>query len=512
MVVTLLGDAGIQSQLSLNCNKKAQQHVLKELLVTEKSYVVKLQCIKELYDYLQQHADPEKQKPQISITRQEFNEIFNTLNEIWGVNVAFLKDLETCVYQGRSSGDNEGQGEIDLGRLASVVRTHLPHMHIYGRFISTFEKRIELYKELYKTDEFVDLMGNFETSTQVFDDPGYIENLLIEPVQRIGRYCLLLKELMKVTTPADEGYEELRKAEKVAKETANKVNALPEVVEQSMFMHKIGWLITGFPDTYLSGTRRFISAHSVNETTHFPTFETCHKKTVLLLFNDILVIAKGVIPSELNGCNANDFISWCGRVKGGAFRFKEVVKLGKCKIGVVNNGSGCQIFYTKDDGQDTVASLTVPKSTLKDNFKRFMSKLYDAKVGLEYQNQPNCSIYRQTVDDVNVYFHVYRRNAYDMSSIKNKITLYYHSTSDIPTLSASASVEQSPYMVGFIQALPGAGGPPRFKYLVRSRIEFERENGTAQDENEGSIMEGDKVGPALGEHSMLLSHSQNVCV
>lgn len=71
-------------------------------------------------------------------------------------------------------------------------------------------------------------------------DPGFeLHSYILKPVQRLCKYPLLLKELVKTTSPQNPGYEELTLALEAMKEVAHKVNEAQRRAENVGHLHQL---------------------------------------------------------------------------------------------------------------------------------------------------------------------------------------------------------------------------------------------------------------------------------
>jgi len=88
--------------------------------------------------------------------------------------------------------------EVTLHRVISIFSKFAPYLSIYKVFVGSLGKGLELLQRLL-TDRplFLQFMNTKKTQLNGSCEP--LESLLLMPVQRIPRYVLLLKEVLKYT-------------------------------------------------------------------------------------------------------------------------------------------------------------------------------------------------------------------------------------------------------------------------------------------------------------------------
>ena len=160
------------SSLSIFANAP---QVYQELINTEKSYIKDLLLICEVF------LEPIREN--FILQTFEIVTLFANLEELIPVNQALLKDLEAAGVDG----------------VGDVFQKHADRFKVYGSYCSNqpnIRDKISEYKEQYPL--FSKLLRT------AFRNPACrkqdLESLLISPLQRLCKYPLLLKELMKYTT------------------------------------------------------------------------------------------------------------------------------------------------------------------------------------------------------------------------------------------------------------------------------------------------------------------------
>jgi hypothetical protein len=125
------------------------------------------------------------------------------LEHIFTLNTKLLADLEELL----------GQWDTSKTKIGGVFERFAPHLKMYDEFSSAYEFATKTFVVYEKTDSklrrFLD--DQSETFSNVLRG-ATIYSLLITPIQRVPRYLLLLKELVKNTSPDHVDYKDLTTA------------------------------------------------------------------------------------------------------------------------------------------------------------------------------------------------------------------------------------------------------------------------------------------------------------
>jgi len=153
-----------------------------EILTTEQSYVDNLEIMVTFF------------KKPLSIlgyvSAENLNAIFSNIEEIYSKNSEFLGIMRARI----------SRWHID----ASIGDLFVQHCHLFiahKEFVTQFSKSGDILTSC-KTGEGSTNFNTFLTIVKVLPHCGQqLSNLLIQPVQRIPRYVLLLSDLLKRTHP-----------------------------------------------------------------------------------------------------------------------------------------------------------------------------------------------------------------------------------------------------------------------------------------------------------------------
>ncbi|XP_068589898.1 rho guanine nucleotide exchange factor 25 isoform X3 [Cebidichthys violaceus] len=187
-------------------------YVLKELIETEKHYVVDLGLIVEGYmATMHSKGIPEDMKGKDKIVFGNIHQIFD-----WHKDY-FLGELEKCIAEPE--------------RLAQLFIKHERRLHMYVVYCQNKPKSEHIVSEYIET--------YFEELRQQLGHRLQLNDLLIKPVQRIMKYQLLLKDFLKYYTKAGMDTEELEKAVEVMCFVPKRCNDMMNVGRLQGFEGKI---------------------------------------------------------------------------------------------------------------------------------------------------------------------------------------------------------------------------------------------------------------------------------
>ena len=167
--------------------------------------------------------------------------------------------------------------------IPSLFRVQIPFFKVYQDYFNNYESGCETIEKLSKKKE----VSNFLKQCEKVADGHQLSYLLIMPVQRIPRYSLLLKELIKYSEAAHPDYSDLRKAAKQLDDFTNTINEGVRATEASKKLAEIAddtKRYIGFK-TLVARNRKLIYDSDV-------TVKMANKEfTWMLLFNDRLAFA-----------------------------------------------------------------------------------------------------------------------------------------------------------------------------------------------------------------------------
>ncbi|KAL6067253.1 RHO1 GDP-GTP exchange protein 2 [Balamuthia mandrillaris] len=257
------GDIAPETLLhTLSADERKRQDVIFELIETEKQYVQDLNILIEVY------LKPIQERQLLS--RQEIGVIFSNIEAIHrDVNKGLLEELLARQKE-----------HIAIRKIGDLFSDRGVLFKLYAVYCSNQPIIADKLKEY--TEKHPDFNGFLDST---FTRPEcrllHIDSFLIAPLQRICKYPLLLKELLKYTPKEHEDYEDLSNALVKIKEVVELVNERTRQVEN--VAQKLN-LVTSTRSLVREGEALQLS-RKANEKDKKELKHLC-------LFNDLLLMSK----------------------------------------------------------------------------------------------------------------------------------------------------------------------------------------------------------------------------
>eukprot|EP00005_Dracoamoeba_jomungandri_P004339 CAMPEP_0174258880 /NCGR_PEP_ID=MMETSP0439-20130205/7796_1 /TAXON_ID=0 /ORGANISM="Stereomyxa ramosa, Strain Chinc5" /LENGTH=348 /DNA_ID=CAMNT_0015342555 /DNA_START=260 /DNA_END=1303 /DNA_ORIENTATION=- len=158
--------------------KQKKQMITEELLSTEKSYIEGLSVVVNILATVRTKG---------MLSDEDIKIIFRNIESIYHTHQDFYKELVAVNKRG--------------GGLTVCVRRFVPFMKIYTSYIDTFDYANQRLSEIRQNSKY-SKFNNF--LKEVEEDPinAPLPFYLIQPVQRLPRYELMLKELLGCYPPS----------------------------------------------------------------------------------------------------------------------------------------------------------------------------------------------------------------------------------------------------------------------------------------------------------------------
>jgi hypothetical protein len=244
-------------------------NVINEIIMTEETYIGKLSLLmSEFVTPLTQMAE----KGELKQSKEDIKGLFKGIGAIYAFHQSFYEKL-------KKAGPNQ------IGR---VFKDCAQFFKMYTDYVNEFDGRSELISK-FKKDESkkkVDRFSGFLREKRKANVEE-LQSLMITPVQRIPRYLLLLRELIKYT---DESavMTELQEAYDVVERSCQHVNLSKKDVESSAKMSVLQSLIMGYPEDLIKPGRKLLREDELLRKVSIANIK--HKKpTLVYLFNDMLL-------------------------------------------------------------------------------------------------------------------------------------------------------------------------------------------------------------------------------
>nr|XP_020455651.1 phosphatidylinositol 3,4,5-trisphosphate-dependent Rac exchanger 2 protein [Monopterus albus] len=249
--------------------------VLNELLKTERDYVGTLEFLSVFLHRLNQYAAAKIDK---NITEEMVKVLFSNIEEILAVHKDFLSMVEELLQP-----DPHAQHEI--GRCFLHFRSHF---QIYDEYCGNHEKAQRLLLELNKIRSVRTCLLNCMLLGGRKNTEVPLEGYLVAPIQRICKYPLLLRELLKRTPKKHSDYALVQESLQVMKAVCSNINEAKRQMEKLEILeewqsHIEGWEGSNITDTctemLMQGALLKISAGNIQE-------------RIFFLFDKLLVYCK----------------------------------------------------------------------------------------------------------------------------------------------------------------------------------------------------------------------------
>uniref|UniRef100_A0A8C3U948 Rho guanine nucleotide exchange factor 17 n=1 Tax=Catharus ustulatus TaxID=91951 RepID=A0A8C3U948_CATUS len=258
-------DIGDAAGAACGAEPDMRKHVIMTLLDTEQSYVESLRTL------MQGYMKPLKQ-PENSLLCDPslVDEIFDQIPELLEHHEQFLEQIHDCVQNWH---EKQKVGDLLVQSFSKDVL-----VNIYSAYIDNFlnaKDAVRIAKEARPA-----FMKFLEQSMRENKEKQALSDLMIKPVQRIPRYELLVKDLLKHTPEDHPDHPFLIDAQRNIKQVAERINkgmkSAEEVERNARIVQEIESHIEGMEDLQ-APLRRFLRQ------------EMWEKDRSFFLFSDLLV-------------------------------------------------------------------------------------------------------------------------------------------------------------------------------------------------------------------------------
>ncbi|ESO89239.1 hypothetical protein LOTGIDRAFT_106084, partial [Lottia gigantea] len=270
---------------NLSPTEKNRQNYIQELINTEQTYIDDISFVREVF-----------QKPLVAanvITEEESQQLFVNLQDLIISSTKLIKAL-------RVRKKMSGKGKA-IHMIGDILCENLPHMTPYVRFCSCQLTAAALLQ--HKFDNFPAFN---EAHRQCLQDPRTknmpLSSFLLKPMQRITKYPLMIKQILKYTPEDHADYQNLVDALSRAEELCSQVN---EGVREKDNSDQLEWIqkhvhcdnipekITFNSVTNSVGPRKLLHSSLLYKV-------KSNKELMGFLFNDFLLLTQ---PSKSLGNN-----------------------------------------------------------------------------------------------------------------------------------------------------------------------------------------------------------------
>ncbi|TPX38315.1 hypothetical protein SmJEL517_g00307 [Synchytrium microbalum] len=263
-----MGGEEVIAKLNLSKSERQRQEVIYEVIQTEKDYVEDLDIVAEIY--IKALRKNKLLRP------KDLAVIFSNIEMLLPMNQELLKLLE----------ERQAQNHV-VDRVGDIFIRVCDYMKMYTMYCSNYPYalvKLQALRHSKAVQKFLDQCQAMPESRHL-----NLATYLIKPVQRICKYPLLLRELIKSTDPENPDYEICQQA-LIKVETV--VTIVNEGARQAEGVHKMLELQNRFttkqnivaPNRTLVRTGMLDMVSASGE----------RKQRNIYLFTDMLMVAKGV--------------------------------------------------------------------------------------------------------------------------------------------------------------------------------------------------------------------------
>lgn len=248
--------------------REMRKRIATEILNTEKTYVSSLQVIFDEFVMPLKKADQEGHS---ILSRDEIMDIFN----YWEV----LLNCHNKLYKLLDDRMKEWEDRPEVGDIFSEQTSFIK---LYKHYVNNYDKSYMTYKRCKENKkEFKEFLEKYEPQLGSLG----LQAFLILPVQRIPRYVLLLKDLLKYTVPGHSDYENLQAALIIMKDLADYIDANKNDADEVTKISDLQQRIYGAPNGFelVQPKRRLIREGILYNK---------RDKMQSYLFNDVLLCCK----------------------------------------------------------------------------------------------------------------------------------------------------------------------------------------------------------------------------
>ncbi|RXW25312.1 hypothetical protein EST38_g633 [Candolleomyces aberdarensis] len=504
-------DSAAQRQRALT-DTSALTSVITELVTSERSYVRRLQILKN--DYADPLRNFARSKETAILPAYEAKTLFGNIDNLLPVNEAFLTDLEKMMAP---------NGVALVGGLGDVLLKHFKDQRGFEQYKQYYVKREdaqqiferEVSKRASRFGSYIDHIKYQSTDTK---NRIGLRELLMEPVQRIPRYTLLFRTMLKHMDPDDPQRAKILEADEIASKIAQAET--DEQTKRAAIFYCLSATIDGFPPDLFSNSRKFIDCIDVEDVIGMS--DTASVSTnpsgsspgtvlhcTLFLFDDKLLVVKRPNGDKggraLSGLDGLEKLTKAGGIPTGrkksGMSSKGVVDLADV---VVSDPGGADInMYLESPPPDqterwsgrpyrSLVAVNPPASldptATEGDKRRFLENLWQAQATYrsragqsvvlcseeqEVENRANRTIYART------YYNVYTRTAFLQEPKKTKVVVH---------IDPMGSADPIPFGIG---AAPYAS--IRLQIISGGLCRFSVSSNDPEDDGEEDIVQIERV-------------------
>ncbi|XP_051164499.1 putative protein tag-52 [Leptopilina boulardi] len=208
----------MQNQTVNRKRESLRSQAIQEILSSEVTYLRNLEIIMEYF----MHPIYQRQL----LCYSSYTTLFENIETLYNVNAELLKELKQ-----------------DPENVASAFCKLAPFFKLYSVYAYNYKRALELLQEIQQNDvKTTEFIASQETRPEVGNK---LSSLLITPIQRVPRYKLLLKEVLRHTAPKEKNYNMLQSSLAQIENVASHINSLVEEYEDTQKLLELQKHIVG---------------------------------------------------------------------------------------------------------------------------------------------------------------------------------------------------------------------------------------------------------------------------
>eukprot|EP01080_Neovahlkampfia_damariscottae_P003086 gene3086-5256_t len=256
----------------LSSRLKERNNIIKEILKTESDYVNSINQITSLY------LNPLKDHKKKIISEKDIKTIFTNIEVIISTHSIFLISLKNRLLF------------YPVKNLGGTFLEKIPTLVVHITYCNKFNESMEKIKDLLKTNpEFEKFLNETRKETQGGLD---LKSLLIQPIQRLPRYSLLLRDLIEQTNEKHVDYADLVTAKNKLDKIVETINENKKKYETANTMLRLNEFTADLQSIIKLDIRNFViedisSIKVISK--EMKTQKDVSKRFILFLFSDVLV-------------------------------------------------------------------------------------------------------------------------------------------------------------------------------------------------------------------------------
>ncbi|KAI8920402.1 hypothetical protein BC831DRAFT_479817 [Entophlyctis helioformis] len=358
-IATVTSPSQLHVDTSIPSSKPAvskRERIFREILETERRYVDSLVLLHDVfYEPLRVLCG----MPGEILTKKQVSDIFSNLKDILNVNREIKRQLERRAEAAFFDPETTCIGDIFF-ELA-------PYLRVYSIYARNFNYAIALSTDLLARNQL--FAGFVRDQSRKPECKGLqFQAFLLEPVQRIPRYKLFLKELLERMPEEHPDKANTRKAMDIVSQVATFVNEEIRKHENVLKMIELQRGLIGLHESLLTPGRRFLYRGRVQKISR-----KHHQPRELILFSDILVYASPIILDD-------------------QLRFHRKLHLDNCRVEGLNDSETIRNAFqiiTREKSFVVYAESAELKQEWLSQLTSAISELKDARKTLRTPNTPD---------------------------------------------------------------------------------------------------------------------------